>query len=265
MLGPMSLRGLPFLLGGVCVAGSAFAQTRPLLTEEASTAPSGTVVLEAGADFIRAEPSFVTGNERDRYDVPVLRVVCSPADNVEVDVEWTGRILVRNDPDFGRASDVGDVVLRTKVRLLEERLGRPAFGVRLVVALPETKPTKGLGPNTIRMAAQFLLTKTLGRTKLHADAGLAIEDKPLSLHAQSDFLAYGLALEQSVSSRVALVAEVAGRGVGKGVPGADQRAEARAGFRISTGRLRWDAGLRRGLAAADGTWGVTAGMSWKVR
>jgi hypothetical protein len=30
-------------------------------------------------------------------------------------------------------------------------------------------------------------------------------------------------------------------------------------------RLQWDAALRRGLAEADGDWGVTAGLSWTLR
>ncbi len=234
-------------LAVVLLPVAAVAQTRPLLTEEASTAAGGTVAIEAGVDAIRAEPSFVTGRERDRIDAPVVRVVYSPADTVEVDVEWTGRIFARDDPDFGSVSDWGDVVLRTKVRFAGDRDGHPAFGARFAVALPETKPTKGLGPNTLRFLAQFLLSKTLGRTSVHANAGVAIEDKPLSLHAQSDFFAYGLAVEQRLMPRLAAVAEVAGHGIGKGVPGADRHAEARAGLRLGAGRLRWDAAVRRGL------------------
>ena len=57
----------------------------------------------------------------------------------------------------------------------------------------------------------------------------------------------------------AIVAEVTGR-AGDGAPGAEQRAEARAGFHLDQGRVRWDAALRRGLADADGGWGLTAGL-----
>ena len=34
---------------------------------------------------------------------------------------------------------------------------------------------------------------------------------------------------------------------------------------LGRGRLRADAAVRRGLAAADGTWGLTAGLTWVVR
>ncbi|HVD75951.1 MAG TPA: transporter [Vicinamibacteria bacterium] len=246
------------------VTAPAIAQTRPLLTEEATTAPAGRIVLEAGADAVRAEPNFLTGHARDRYDLPVLRLVFSPAGNVEVDVEWVGRVMARNDPDFGNVSDFGDVTLRAKVRLVEERAGRPALAARFGVTLPETSFGNGLGPNTLRMAAQILLTKTVGGLALHANAGLGLQDEVLRPHEQRDFLVYGVAAVHELGQGVALAAEVAGR-AGKGAPGAEARAEARAGVRLGRGRLRADAAARRGLAAADGTWGLTAGLTWVMR
>jgi len=256
------LRGALFLL--LAASAPAFAQTRPLLTEEAATAPAGTLVLEAGADFIRDEPNFLTGRERDRWDAPVLRLVYSPARNVEVDLEWTGRVGVFDDPDFGSVSDFGDVTLRAKVNFLEEDRQVPGLAARFGVTLPETSFGNGLGPNALRMSAQLLASKAFGRTAVHANAGLAIHDEVLRPHEQRDFFAYGLAAVHPVGSGAAIVAEVAGR-AGKGAPGAEQRAEARAGLRFGRGPVRWDAALRRGLAAADGGWGITAGLAWTVR
>jgi hypothetical protein len=240
----------------------ALAQTRPLSTEEATTAPAGRVVLEAGVDAIRAEPNFLTGRERDRYDLPVLRLVFSPAGNVEIDVEWVGRVVAR-DPDFGTVSDWGDVTLRTKVRLVDEAAGRPALAARFAVTLPETSFGNGLGPNTLRMAAQLLLTKTAGGFAFHANAGLGLQDEVLRPHEQRDFLVYGLAVVRQIGPGAALAAEVAGR-AGRGAPGAEAHSEARLGVRLGSGRLRADAAVRRGLAAADGKWGVTAGIGWRL-
>lgn len=240
------------------------AQTRPLQAEEAATGAAGRIVLEAGAAFVRAEPNFLTGGERDRWDAPVLKLVYSPSANVELDLEWVGRVIAVDDPDFGTASDFGDVTLRAKVRLVDEYEGRPGFGLRFGVALPETNDTKGLGPNTLRMSAQALLSKSFGRLQLHANAGLAIQDAPLSPHLQSDFLAYALAAVYTAGEKLDLVAESAGL-VGHAHPGADEHAEVRAGVRYGTGRLRWDAAVRRGLSEADGTWGFTAGLSWTLR
>jgi hypothetical protein len=240
------------------------AQTRPLQTEEAGTAAAGTLVLEAGADAMRAEPNFLTGRERDRLDLPVLRLVYSPAGNVELDLEWVGRVVARDDPDFGGVSDFGDVSLRAKVRFAEGGHGRPAFGARFLVTLPQTSYGNGLGPNTLRFAAQLLFSQEAAGLTVHANAGLAIHDEAQRSHEQRDFLAYGVALERSLGASLVAVAEVAGL-AGRGSPGTDAHGEARAGVRFGRGRLRLDAGLRRGLAEADGTWGLTAGLAWRLR
>ena len=185
-------------------AASAGAQTRPLQTEEATTARRGTSVLEIGAEAIHDEPNFVTGGLRDRWAGPILRFVHSPADNVEIDVEWTVRVGQVDDPDFGSVSDWGDVALRAKVRFMEEREGRPAIAARFGVILPETSFGNGLGPNALRMSAQVLVSKTLGAMTLHGNAGLALHDEVYRPHEQRDFLAYGLATELRASRRLAV-------------------------------------------------------------
>ena len=234
------------------------AQTRPLQTEQATTAPAGTTVLELGAQAIRGEPNFLTGAPRDRWEGPEVRIVHSPADNVELDVEWTARVGVRDDPDFGSVSDFGDVALRAKVRLAGGA-GGSALGARFAVVLPQTSFGNGLGPNTLRMSAQVLATLAVGRGVLHANAGLAIHDEPLRAHEQRDFLAYGLAATIPMGA-AELVAEVAGL-AGDGAPGADERGEARAGLRLGRGSVRGDVALRRGFTDATGGWGLAAGAS----
>ena len=245
-------------------AGWAGAQTRPLQTEEATTAPRGTSVIEVGVEAIRNEPNFVTGGLRDRWAGPILRFVYSAADNVEIDVEWTARVGQREDPDFGSASDWGDVGLRAKVRFMEEREARPAIAARFGVLLPETSFGNGLGPNALRMSAQMLVSKTLGSLTLHGNAGLALHDEVYRPHEQRDFLAYGLAAEYRLGRRLALVGEWAGL-AGSGMPGADAHSELRAGVRWGAGDWVADGALRRGLEVADGTWGVTAGVTRRFR
>jgi hypothetical protein len=242
----------------------AAAQTRPLMTEEALTRPAGGIALEIGVEAMRAEPNFLTGRPRDRWDGPLVRLVFAPAGNVEVDLEWTTRVGVRSDPDFGSVSDFGDVALRAKVRLAGGNAGRPALGARFGVTLPQTSFGQGLGPNTLRMSAQALASVPFGRALFHANAGLALLDEPLRAHEQRDLLAYGLAGELRFARGLTLLAEVAGL-AGDGMPGADARSEARAGLRGGGARWRWDAAVRRGLTEADGTWGLTAGLTFTLR
>src|SRR5437870_5485326 len=96
--------------------------------------------------------------------------------------------------------------------------GRLVLEAGAALARAEPNSLKGLGPNTIRMSAQMLLSRRFGRLAIHANAGLAIQDRPLQIHEQSDFLAYGLALVPELDRRTWLVAEIAGLGVGPGAP-----------------------------------------------
>lgn len=242
----------------------ASAQTRPLQTEEATTASARTIVLEAGGDWMRDEPNFLTGRLRDRFDGPTVRLVYSPADSVEIDLEWVGWIATPSDPDFGDVGDFGDVTLRTKLRFVDGGPRGPTFGARYVLTLPQTEFEQGLGPNTTRMSAQFLLTQPLGRLRVHLNAGLAIEDEAQRPHFQRDLLAFGAALEGRVGEHLRVGAEVAGK-AGDGAPGTDERIEARAGLSWERERLGLDAAVRRGLADADGTWGFTAGVRLVLR
>lgn len=255
----------------VCGAAAAGAQTRPLLTEPALTAPARTLVFETGFDVITDQPSYVTGVERTLWDGPLLRLVYSPADSVELDAEWVARVGVWGEQGRGeiQSSDFGDVALRAKWRIVAGRPGQPTLGARFGVILPETsyedkqfRPL-GLGPNTLRSFVEALVSQPLGPVWLHANAGLFLQDEVLRPHDQRDFLAYGVALEWPARPAVTLLAEVAGR-AGDGAPGAEPRCEARAGLRVGSGRVRVDAALRRGLAAADGTWGVTLGASFRT-
>jgi hypothetical protein len=253
-------------------AGPAIAQTRPLLTEPAVTAPAGALVLETGFDVIADEPSHVTGVERTRWDGPLLRLVFSPAREVELDFEWVARVGVAGEEGRGdiQSSDWGDATLRAKWRIFEGRAGRPAVAARFGVILPQTSfedvdfNPLGLGPNTLRAFVEGLLTQEVGRGRVHVNAGLFIHDEVLRAHDQRDFVSYALAVEWPATGRLGVLAEVTGR-AGDGEPGAEVRSEARVGLRFGRGRLRWDAALRRGLATADGRWGVTVGLAWTAR
>lgn len=250
-------------------AASAFGQTRPLQTEEATTGPGGRMVFETGADAIANEPSYISGVERTRWDGPLLRFVYSPSDRVELDIEWVMLVGAAGEPGFADVHDWGDVSLRAKLRLLGGE-GKTTLAARFGVTLPETsfndvtfRPL-GLGPNTIRAFVQGLFTQPLGRARLHANAGLLTFDEVFRAHEQRDFLLYGLALTVPLGRSLEALCEVAGR-AGEGMPGAEQRSEVRAGFRFGHGRVRGDAAVRRGLAPADGTWGGTMGLTWTIR
>lgn len=266
---------LPATLGLVLAlaitATRATAQDQPLRTEPALTARAGTLLFETGFEAIASEPSYVTLRERQRWDGPLLRLVYSPADNLELDLEWVTRVGVWGES--GRevqASDWGDVTLRAKWRIRKGAPGRPTLSARFGVTLPQTQYEDerfrplGLGPNSLRAFAEALVSQPLGPLRLDANAGLLLHDEVLRPHEQRDFFVYGLALLWRARPALEAVAELQGR-LGDGMPGAEQRCEARAGLRLGRGSLRVSAALRRGLCSADGSWGVTLGLAWSPR
>jgi len=254
----------------VFLAVPAGAQTRPLLTEPATTAPAGQLELETGFEAIAAEPSFVTGAERTRWEGPLLRLVYSPADRVELDLEWVALVGAGAAGDDPAVSDFGDVTMRAKLRIIDGGDSRPTVGARFGVTLPETsyedeefRPL-GLGPNVLRAFVEALLTQPVGPVRIDLNAGLYLHDEVARPHDQLDFLSYGLAARWRCRPRLDVVAEVAGR-AGKGKPGAQERSELRVGLRFARDRVAFDAALRRGLAEGQGTWGGTLGLTWTMR
>ncbi len=255
-------------------AGHAAGQDRPLLTEPASTARAGTLVFETGFDVLASEPSYLTGVERHRWEGPLLRLVYSPADNVELDVVWVARVGVWNEAGReAQGSDWGDVSLRAKWRIVAGRPGRPAgptLGARFGVVLPQTQfedePFRplGLGPNTLRAFVEALVSQPIGPLRFDVNAGLLLHEEVFRPHEQRDFFVYGVAARWAAGPAVSIASELNGR-TGDGMPGAQQRSEIRLGLRLGSGRLRGDAALRRGLFAADGTWGATLGLTWVAR
>jgi hypothetical protein len=242
----------------------AMAQTRPLLTEQAWAAPAGALAVETGMDFMGDEPNFMTDRPRDRLNGPMIRLVYSPASTVEFDLEWVAFVNAIDDEDFGDATDFGDVSLRAKLGLVHSASERFVLAARFGVTLPQTSAERGLGPNTLRTSTDLLLSWRVESWAFHANAGLAIQDQVGGASAQSDFLAYGLAFEKRLATRLTLVGELAGL-LGNGKPGTDARSETRLGLRLELGGMRLDAAARRGLANADGTWGATLGATWSAR
>ena len=85
------------------------------------------------------------------------------------------------------------MTLRAKVRLLRGSRRRPTVSGRFGVVLPETSYNDslwrplGLGPNTLRAFIEGLVTVPLGRTRLHGNVGLYLQDEVYRPHEREGF------------------------------------------------------------------------------
>ena len=258
------------------LAAPAIAQQRPLVTEDPETIGGGRVLIEAGVETGRdifLPGSGLTGNLLKAPTVGVSIGLSSIAE-LQIDTSLyqrlriTGRqpapLAFKLDVDGDTTSDVGDLVLATKLKIVGERVRRPSFGLRLATKLPNASNETGLGLDTLDFSATVLVGKTRGSTRYVGNLGLAILGDPIRGDRQFDVLLYGFSTAYALREGLEVVGEVHGQfqwAWDFPPPGAESRATARGGIRYTRGAGRIDAGLLLGTTSRDPGFGVTVGYT----
>ena len=101
--------------------------------------------------------------------------------------------------------------MATKIRLLSETPGRPAFGVRFATRLPNASNESGLGLDTTDFFVAGLLGKTVQSIRFVGNVGLGILADPVRGDSQNDVLTYGLSVARAVRQGLEIVGEINGR------------------------------------------------------
>src|SRR5262245_39340565 len=253
----------------------AFAQQRPLVTEDVQTVKPGAVRFEAGFDFLQDKDYPVSGLNGDLARLGVVSLTFGLASNVEVEAGGVIQNFLNINRRFrtsavplqlSRANstrDTGDFYLATKIKLRGETRRAPALGFRFGVELPNSNQSRGIGLNQTNFYAAALVAKSLGKVRLIGNLGLGILSSPIdasgnvSPFTQNDVALFGLAGAYEIHRRLTLVGEVNGRySARKSAPlGTESDGAARLGARIHAGQLTWDVAGLRGLhprTEADG-------------
>jgi hypothetical protein len=265
------------LLAARPVAG----QQRPLVTEDPETVGAGIILVEGGFDLERGVVYPVSGLEGNLLRLPTLGVSfgLSSIAELQIDGGLYQRLAVRSrrpaplshlvDFSGDETSDVEDLVVATKIRLVSETAGRPALAVRFATRLPNAGNESGLGLDTMDFFASLLVGKTVQSVRVVGNAGLGILSDPTVGHQQGDVLTYGLSLARAVRQGVEVVGEINGRYAPTDdittPPGTDSRAAIRIGGRLTHRTVRVDGGIVIGMTARDPSFGVTAGLTWVFR
>ncbi len=168
-----------------------------------------------------------------------------------------------------QTTDVEDIVIGTKIRLVPEGTSRPAMGLRFATRLPNAGNESGLGLDTLEFNVAALVGKTVRSVRVVGNVGLAILGDPTRGDQQGDLLTYGISFARAVKQGVEIVGEVNGRYAATydddTPPGAESRASMRFGGRFTTGTVRVDAGFLVGLTDRDASFGFTTGFTWVFR
>jgi hypothetical protein len=275
----MKKRVLVVLVAIVALSWStgASAQQRPLVTEDPETIGAGLVLLEGGVD--RQPDVFypVSGLKGTLLRLPTLGVSfgISSIAELQIDGGVYNRLNVTSRQTAPLSSllnfsgdsthDVEDLTVATKIRLLSETPGRPAFGIRFATRLPNASNESGLGLDTTDFHASVLFGKTVQSIRFVGNLGLGILGDPIEGNRQNDVLTYGVSVARAVRQGLEVVGEVNGRldtRAGDPPVGTESRGAIRVGGRYTKSTVRLDGGLIIGLTSLDTSLGFTVGATW---
>jgi len=281
------MRGLPLMYRTSCafllaclVSTAAFAQQRPLVTEDPETIGSGLVLIEGGIDSARDILFPASGLQGNLLRAPTLGVSfgLSSIAELQLDGGLYNRLAVKSRRAAPLANmltftgdtthDVEDIVVATKVRVVAETPQHPAVGLRFATKLPNAGNESGLGLDTTDFYFQGLVGKTVQSIRIVGNVGLGILGDPTRGDRQNDVLAYGISLARAVRQGVEVVGELNGRAntrSGEAPPGTESRGTMRFGGRITRQTVRLDGALLLGLTSRDPGFGFTVGATWVFR
>jgi hypothetical protein len=258
-------------------ASSAYAQQRPLVTEDPETIGSGLVLIEGGFDLQQDIFYPASGLQGNLLRIPTLGVSFGLSSIAELQIDggiYNGlSVKSRRDAplsdrlDFSgdHTHDVEDIVIGTKIRMLSESPSRPAIGVRFATKLPNASNESGLGLDTTDFFVSVLIGKTVQSIRMVGNAGLGILADPVEGNRQNDVFTYGFSIARAVQQGIEVVGEINGRlntRSGSAPVGTESRGAMRVGARFTRGTVRGDAGLIFGMTSRDPSIGLTAGLTW---
>jgi hypothetical protein len=266
------------LLAMFALSHPAFAQQRPLVTEDPEPVGAGRVLLEGGLDLAFNQEYPVSGLEGDLLRLPTIGISVGISSIAELQIDgglYDRLNITKRNPLAPLASavtvtgdsthDVSDIVVATKIRMLAETAGRPALGIRFATKLPTASNESGLGLDTTDFHITLLGAKTVQSIRVVGNFGVGILADPTVGDRQNDVIDYGVSFARAITQAAELVGELNGRASvrsGDPFPGTESRGILKLGGRYTRGSLRLDAGVSLGLTSVDATFGLTAGFTY---
>jgi hypothetical protein len=258
-------------------ASAAFAQQRPLVTEDPETIGEGRVLIEAGFDYARDVEYPVSGlkGHLRRFPLIGISIGIGSIGEVQIDgglynhLEITRRAPAPLSHMLTATGDstwsIEDLVIGTKVRLVSEGAARPSFALRSATRLPNASNESGLGLDTMDFYSSLLVAKTVQSVRFVGNIGLGILGDPTRGDRQNDVVTYGLSFARAITSAAEVVGEINGRKdtrEGDPPPGTESRSLVRFGVRYTIGSWRADAAMLFGATTNDPTIGMAAGFTY---
>ena len=263
-----------------CLAARpAFAQSRPLATEDPEVVGPGQILFEAGVDYGQSMFYPASGLTGNLWRVGSFGFSFGVSSIAEIQLKGglrdifsiTNRTpaplssLLTVAPTATSTSDFPDGSLGAKIRFATETATRPSMAVKFSTRLPNEGNESGLGLDTFDFNFGLALAKTVQSSRVAANVGFGILGDPVRGDNQNDVLNYGVSVAQAVRTGVEVVGELNGRlSTRRGTPpvGTETRAVMRLGTRFTRGPIRYDAAFLAGTTERDPSWGFTVGLTY---
>jgi hypothetical protein len=260
--------------------GTADAQQRPLLTEDPETVGTGLILLEGGFETQQDVFYPASGLRGDLLRVPTLGVSFGFSSILELQIDggFYDRLNIKSivpaplsdklELSGDETTDIEDVVVATKIRLVSEAAGRPSVGVRLATKLPTASNESGLGLDTMDFYITGLFGKTVQSVRVVGNLGIGILSDPIEGDRQNDVVTYGVSIARALQQGLEFVGEINGRlntRDARTPTGTETRSGIRVGLRFTRAAVRIDGGLLFGLTSRDPNFGFTAGVTYVFR
>lgn len=263
---------------------AAFAQQRPLLTDDIDITPPGAVSLGVGVDFLQNVKFPLSGLNGDLTRVADIRLRQGFASNVELQIEGAIQNYLAINSQMipspiplnvngNSTNDFDDFTVSAKIKLRNETDKWPAVGLKFGYTMPNTDQARGIGTNQINIFTKFIIQKKFGKqagkspkANVFGNIGLGIMNAPLSNFTQNDVLLYGIAGIFRLNDRINLATEINGRQNTRsgGAPlGTESMSQFRIGAQIKASGLRFDTAAIFGIGRFSPQSGVTFGVTYE--
>ena len=270
------------VMGAVLIVSSvpAWAQSRPLVTEDPETVPAGFMLFEVGFDYARDVKFPASGLEGNLLRIGTFGFSIGVGSIAEIQIDGSIRdeltltsIAAVNPLEEDLAagdstSTFGDLMVGAKVRFLSETGDRPAMAVRFATRLPNAGKETGLGPGTMDFYYGIGIAKTVQSVRVAGNFGFGMLADPLEAATTNHVATYGFSVARAVAQGVEIVGELNGRfnlSEEEDPVGAETRSIARVGARFTKGPIRLDGALLLGVTDKDPTWGISGGLTYVFR
>ena len=170
---------------------------RPFSTEDATVADKGAIEAEVGFEYARQD------NRDNNYNI-LLVPVYGLTENIEVSCELLFDIL--RPKDGTDEEGLGDINLAVKTLFFPEKELTPSLLLKTVVKLETGDEDEGLGSGDEDVGLILAVTKSVGSMTIHGNAGYTFVGTDYD-DTLNDLLLYGIALEYSLTPKLAIVSE----------------------------------------------------------